>query len=492
MAQTTHMSRVLLLLDHKTNRQLLAEALSTRHEVVAPREPESLEGVFDLCVLDGLALDRLWESVRSRKISEAPQFLPVLLVTTRQDVGLATRHLWRVIDDLIFSPIERVELQARVESLLHARRLSCEMERRVEERGFALRESEERLRMALDAARMGIYDWDLRENRILWSRGHEQLWGYESGGYDGTYEAFSRRVHPADLPGLVAEMSRCLVAREPFQREYRVVWPDGSVHWIMEQGEFRYDSHGQPSRMNGVVRETTARRLAEEQLAQYREQLRALLRRLEKLREEERTRIAREVHDVLGQLLTGLKMDMSWCERQLAKLPEHPTRRALEGKADAISQLADTMIETVQRISRELRPSLLDNLGLGAALEFEARQFQERTCIDAEVSISADFPLLNPEHATGMFRVFQELLTNVARHAQATQIKVRLASDGLVALLEVADNGRGISDEDLRAPASLGLLGMRERASLMGGQIEFSRGSNGGATVCLRVPVNRD
>jgi PAS domain S-box-containing protein len=130
----------------------------------------------------------------------------------------------------------------------------------------ALRESEERLRLALDAAHMGTFDWDVPRNRITWSRWHEELWGFKPGEFEGTYEAFSERVHHDDLPGINAEVARCIAAREAFVREFRVAWPDGSVHWVQGRGEVTLGDDGQPARMRGVVVEITERKLQEEAL----------------------------------------------------------------------------------------------------------------------------------------------------------------------------------------------------------------------------------
>jgi PAS domain S-box-containing protein len=138
----------------------------------------------------------------------------------------------------------------------------------------ALRESEERLRLALDAAHMGTFDWDVPRNRTTWSRWHEELWGFKPGEFGGTYEAFSERVHHDDLPGINADIARCIAARELSVREFRVVWPDGSVHWMQSRGEFTFGDDGQPVRMRGVVVETTAHRLAEEALRTSEERLR--------------------------------------------------------------------------------------------------------------------------------------------------------------------------------------------------------------------------
>jgi len=199
--------------------------------------------------------------------------------------------------------------------------------------------------------------------------------------------------------------------------------------------------------------------------------------------------MAREVHDVLGQLLTGLKMDMSWWERRFTQITDERLRRSLEEKVEETSRLADVMIESVQKISRELRPSVLDNLGLGAALQFEARQFQERTSIACEVSVPSDLFALEPDRATGMFRVCQELLTNVARHAGATRVNIALSQTAAEFKLEVRDNGRGIRADELSSPRSLGLLGMKERASLLGGQLDLRGDPGGGTTATLTIPA---
>ncbi len=133
----------------------------------------------------------------------------------------------------------------------------------------ALRDSEERLTLALDAAQLGIYDWDIAANRILWSQQHERLWGLAPGGFDGTYEGFLSRVHPDDVPGVAGEIARCMAARDRFSRNFRVIWPDGSLHWMQGLGEFSVDTTGKPQRMRGVVMEVTARKEEEQALRRF-------------------------------------------------------------------------------------------------------------------------------------------------------------------------------------------------------------------------------
>ena len=284
-------------------------------------------------------------------------------------------------------------------------------------------------------------------------------------------------------------MARQQGKHPPTRYEFKILAKSGEERWLdFTDGVIEFQ--GGLAAL-GTALDITERKQAELEARRSRSQLRALLARFQQLREEERTRIAREVHDVLGQMLTGLKMDMSWWERRFTKITDEPLRHALEAKVEATSRLADMMIETVQKTSRELRPSVLDNIGIGAALQFEARQFQERSGIFCEVSVPAETFPLEPDLATGIFRVFQELLTNVARHAQATWVAVTLRQTEEKVTLEVSDNGRGIREEELRDPQSLGLLGMSERAALMGGSIEISGGPGGGTMAVLTIPVVR-
>ncbi|MCE9575060.1 MAG: PAS domain S-box protein [Deltaproteobacteria bacterium] len=210
-------------------------------------------------------------------------------------------------------------------------------------------------------------------------------------------------------------------------------------------------------------------------------EMRALTERLTAVREDERTRIARTVHDELGQLLTGLKLDLRWLARRLAPDAAAPiTDRLAEAE-----RLTDRTLETVQRIALELRPSVLDALGLVAAIRDEARRFEHRAGLALEVRLDAPTP--PPERiATAMFRIFQELLTNVARHAQARAVTVGLDEVPEAWVLTVADDGIGFQPSD--APRSLGLLGMRERAAALGGRVELRSRAGIGTIATVHLP----
>ncbi len=233
--------------------------------------------------------------------------------------------------------------------------------------------------------------------------------------------------------------------------------------------------------------ERSAHQRAEEQLRESHEQLRALSIYLQSVREEERTRIAREVHDELGQALTSCKLDLAWIA---GKLPKE--LKPLLQKARDLTAHIDSTIQTVRRISSELRPGVLDHLGLAAALEWQANEFESRTGIRCHTDSHLGGPQLDSNLSTTLFRIFQETLTNIIRHAAATKVVVTLRqADGRVTL-EVEDNGRGISKAEISNPKSMGLLGMRERAALLGGAFRIGRVPKGkGTRVSVSLPLRR-
>jgi two-component system, NarL family, sensor histidine kinase UhpB len=232
--------------------------------------------------------------------------------------------------------------------------------------------------------------------------------------------------------------------------------------------------------------ERAERRRAEERLKKSHEQLRRLSMYLQHVREDERIRISRQVHDELGQALTGLKMDLYWLSSRLPK-----QLRSVREKTKTMSAHIDTTIQTVRQISTELRPGILDDLGLVPAIEWQASEFQKRTGIKSEVVSEVGEGILDEELNTAFFRIFQESLTNIARHANATRVDVRLWEADSTLCMDVKDNGRGISEGELSNTRSLGLLGMRERAALLKGELTVSGAPGQGTTVSVRIPRQR-
>jgi PAS domain S-box-containing protein len=237
-----------------------------------------------------------------------------------------------------------------------------------------------------------------------------------------------------------------------------------------------------------IARATHIARIAIER-RQLIDELRALSGHIESAREEERTGIAREIHDELGQSLTAIKMDLAWIGRRVAA-PGDVDRGALIERVRALTSMTDDVIDQVRRISSDLRPGVLDDLGLVPALEWQAQEFERRTGLTCVVrtNVSDDHPF-DRALSTAVFRIFQEALTNVVRHAEASAVDVHLETDGPWLRLEVSDDGKGIA-ADAMNPGSLGLLGIRERARRLGGTAKVSAAPSGGTIVSMRVPLS--
>ena len=233
-----------------------------------------------------------------------------------------------------------------------------------------------------------------------------------------------------------------------------------------------------------LEREIADRTGTEDEFRRSTEQLRELSARLQTVREEERTHVAREIHDELGQALTGLKMDVAWLQQHL----DQPQPALLE-KTQAMSDLIDIIVQAVRRIATELRPGILD-LSLVATIEWQLQEFQTRSGIEGKLISAPEETTLDVDGATTVFRIFQEILTNVARHAQATRIEVSVEENATFLILRVQDNGRGMTESEIQSPKSIGLLGMRERARLRAGKIQFQGTPGQGTTVTVRVPLS--
>jgi signal transduction histidine kinase len=225
-------------------------------------------------------------------------------------------------------------------------------------------------------------------------------------------------------------------------------------------------------------------RAATVDLRTSREELRELSRHQQTLREEEQKRIARDIHDELGQMLTGLKLDIHLLRKKV-----DTSSNGLPTALEQLSSRVDSTIGSVRRIASEIRPSILDDFGLVAALEWQAAEFERTTGVDCSFACNVDDVDVVPETGAAVFRIFQEALTNVARHAEATKVNVTVALTEDELNVGVEDNGKGIELDRLSRSRSLGIIGMRERARLIGATLEIAPRSKGGTAVELAVPL---
>jgi PAS domain S-box-containing protein len=388
-----------------------------------------------------------------------------------------------------------------------------------------LRNSEERFRLLVEGVReYAIFQLDPMGHVVSWNAGAERLKGYTTDEIIGKHFSlfYPQEDQMNDKPqGLLAK------ARQYDQSEdegWRIR-KDGSRFWAnvvitalrdtkgnllgfakltrdaterrekeealtkaKELSELRVEQRTAVlTRVNQELRtEIAERQRAEEQLRASLEQLRALTARLQSVREEERTLISREIHDELGQACTAIKMDLALISRKLTK-----KQTQLRAKVDSAIQLVDSTIATLRRIASELRPRTLDDLGLLAALESQAQEFETRTGIRCTVTLPQELLAPDTDIATAIFRIFQESLTNVARHAQATRVEARLEQEDNRILFQVFDNGRGFNPEEAKTRKSLGLVGMQERALLLHGDLKIEGAPGVGTTLTLTIPLPR-
>lgn len=306
--------------------------------------------------------------------------------------------------------------------------------------------------------------------------------------------SFAALIHPEDRERLRQTVESAVQRRGVFEVNYRIRTAIGEEKWVWERGQGVFDAEDNLLALEGFITDITAQRKAEaeREAATKREQeTRAeFTRQLIASQEAERTRIAREIHDHLGQLLTALKLDLRSLERRASVLSDTELQAALLGKVKSAKELADETITSVQKIASELRPGILDRLGLAAALEAEAQTFAARTGVLCHCSVPDETPPIPQDRAIATFRIFQEIMTNIARHAHATEVQIQLRVSAIVLELEVSDNGVGLAEEHFTNPKSFGLLGMTERAEILGGQIEFGKRPNGsGTVVSVRLPL---
>jgi PAS domain S-box-containing protein len=353
-----------------------------------------------------------------------------------------------------------------------------------------LHESERNLRWAEQLAHVGYFARDLLTGRSQWSEETFRILGLPSQSEPVDSNFFRRFIHPEDCDRIIQTITEAVQAAKPFNAEFRIVRPDGGVRTLNYCGEVSCNESGQPVRFFGAVLDITDRREAEQELRNSREQLRALTGRLEAVREEERTRLAREIHDVLAQELTRLKLDLAWLNRRLSQPPGSIDPAPLQHKLEAMLAATDTAVTTVQRIATELRPVVLDTLGLCAAIEWQAQDFATHSGIRCVAQLPLAAITLPCQLSTVLFRILQESLTNVARHAQATQVMIHLEPAPDSVSLTIHDNGRGFEGGQPTEPQSLGLLGMRERAALLGGRCHITSGPGQGTTVEAWLPLS--
>ena len=315
----------------------------------------------------------------------------------------------------------------------------------------------------------------------------ESLFGYSLDEWTAA-DFWQRVTHPGGERAVARlERNRAESEEEEVHAEFRLKKADGAFVWVKQVVRYGpWDEAG--GRARGFLFDITAAKAIEEERERSRGQLRELGLRNQSAREEERIRVAREIHDELGQALTLFRIELTWLENRMAKVLSERGAEPVVRKIDQMKKMLDGTLETVRRITTNLRPPVLDELGLRAAIEWQAEGFSRRVGIRCEVDAKS-IECSCKDTSTAIFRIFQEILTNVARHAQASRVRVKLHEEAGHFVLMVSDNGRGFATTATPRPNSFGLLGMGERAEALGGRVEISSGIAQGTTVTVRLPI---
>ncbi|WHZ22026.1 MAG: hypothetical protein OJF47_001138 [Nitrospira sp.] len=354
----------------------------------------------------------------------------------------------------------------------------------------ALRSRDARLSHIFSSVPVVLYEAEAIEpfGRIWVSDNIEALSGFLSEQFIEDPGFWASRLHPDDREHVLRTFAT-LGDRERLSSEYRWQHADGRYRWFLDQAVIQRDTNGRPTAILGTRQDMTEQRETRHRLQQSLDQLRMLSRRLESVREEEQRRLAREIHDELGALMTSMKLDLAQMTDWLIDAGLGTAATPLQRKVASLDKTLDQTITVVQRIAADLRPGVLDDLGLIAAIQWQAKTFKSRTGIHCDVITDTDDVQIDPEQATALFRICQEALTNVARHAHATAVVIRFSETAGQVLLEIEDDGRGIPAEKLTDRMSLGLLGMRERAELSGGEVHITGNLGKGTVIIVRMPT---
>jgi PAS domain S-box-containing protein len=378
-----------------------------------------------------------------------------------------------------------VEVEANVKQLPDGRILA--IARDISERKKAeqaIRTSEETRRLIMNSALDAIVCMDTAGIITVWTPQAEKIFGWKG------QEVIGKHLSETIIPIQYREKHKQGLQHYLKTREGPVINRLIEITALNKKGEeFPVELSITSIRQEGIeffcgfLRDITERKKAQNELEQSYNAIRHLTDHLQHIREEERIHIAREIHDELGQQLTVMKMDLSWLNKKML-----PDDELVKQKLKGLAEMLDGTVKTVRRISSELRPSLLDDMGLIAAMEWQLKEFEERSGIKTSLSAPGMEKQLPDSVKTGLFRIFQESLTNVARHADAKKVKVNLQHTGSKIVLSIEDDGKGYDKKKTAGKRTLGILGMRERTLMMGGEYEIKSSPGKGTTVLVAIP----
>ncbi|WP_233839403.1 hybrid sensor histidine kinase/response regulator [Paraburkholderia sp. ZP32-5] len=480
---TTQHLRILLVEDSPTDALLIEEALAdvddfTHDLVQVQRLADAISRCgasrFDIVLLD-LGLPDAHGISTFRSFRERAPELPVLVLTGLDDKSVGLLAIQEGAQDyLVKRNIDPSELSRAIRYAIERHRIAQ-----------ALKESEERFQLAVSGASAGLWDWRPQSGAIWLSPYFKEILGYQPDEFPDDADAFLEAIHPLDRDRVQTAVAEHLEQMRPYDAEYRVRTKSGEFRWVHARGQALWNHFGQAYRMLGWIIDVTERRLADDALRASREELQRLSAGIQRAREEEKTRIARELHDDFGQQLVALKIACARLDTLVTSSVGNEAARDLQN----VYKLIDQLVVSVRRIATDLRPAMLDDLGLIPALEWLVSRFSERHSVRVTRSI-ADNIDFNDDGATAVFRIVQEALTNVARHAQATEVVLEILREEPRCVVRITDNGCGCAPDCRPASDSFGLLGIRERAWALRGDLQIRTAPDQGFAITVSLPLD--
>ncbi|WP_420873898.1 PAS domain-containing protein [Paraburkholderia azotifigens] len=476
--------RILLVEDSPTDALLIKEALSDvldfQHRLIhatllsdACSKIQSSQ--FDIVLLD-LGLPDAQGIGTFRTLQQHAAQLPVLVLTGLEDMSVGLRAIQEGAQDYLSKrDISSSELGRAIRYAIERHRIA-----------IALKESEERFQLAVRGASAGLWDWNPQTGAVYLSPQFREIVGYEVHELPNDHQLVLDLIHPDDVERVRTQLAEHLAQRCAYEIEYRIRTKTDEYRWIHARGQALWNESGEAYRMVGWIIDVTERRLADEALRASQEELKRLSANIQRAREEEKTRIARELHDDFGQQLAALKIE---CAKNCSLAGNvDPTTGSID--MSNVYALIDQMVVSVRRIATDLRPAMLDDLGLLPAIEWFIERFSSRYAIYVVQHIDADDIDFNDDSSTAVFRIVQEALTNVARHAGASRVTLEIARSNPHCVVRIVDNGRGCQNGLRPSPGSFGLMGMRERVAALSGELTVRTAPGQGFALTVLLPLS--
>lgn len=455
-----------------------SQRVETRQEFIAALQ----EFHPDLIVSDYLMPE--FDGMQALKLVQELQLdIPFIVLTGSMNEETAVKCLKAGASDYVLKEYPQ-RLPYAVQEALARHRTKKEKEHQEKQ----LRQNEQALRQAQQVAHLGSWVWHIQENRLEWSDEMHRIFGISKEDFSGKLaDVVNQAIHPDDRLAVEQANRKVIEELQHTPLEYRVLRPNGTVRTVWEEaGELKLNEDGSPETLSGIVQDITERKQAEVFLRSTLEKVRELARRLAEVQESDRKQLASELHDTIGQELTALNIQIQVARDMLL----HGQADQAGERLEEASRIVDSATQHVRDIMVDLRPPLLDDYGLLAALRWQGEQFARRYGID--VVVSGDEVQLEPDEAISLFRIVQEALNNIAKHAQASHVEIALEKSDQRLRLTISDDGIGLPtypEAMIDLKRGWGLRIMSERTEAIGGKLTIE--SAPGKGCCIIVEMDK-